>query len=183
MAKILKNYVLLFIFSGLLLALGVITLPPLKLPVIKFILAIGLVLYLALFLFKRLSGPRGVMFVVLLVEFVIISLIAAGLVLQQFKIIDESGVSRIVGLSLWIHSAGAMIAEYHSAYVRGAKRTPIYVFAIHLALASFGVYMFAKPLVSDEIIAWIVAVSALALGVAALVLAIVTASKKSKKKN
>ncbi len=183
MAKLFRNYVALFIFSGLLLALGVITLPPLNLPVINFILAVGLVAYLALFLFKKLSAARGVMFVVLLTEFVIISLIAAGLVLQQFKIINVSGVSRIVGLSLWIHSAGTMIAEYHAAYVRNANRAPLYVFALHLALASFGVYMFAKPIVSDEIIAWIVAVSALALGVATLVLAIVTASKKGKKKN
>ena len=183
MTKLFKNYVALFIFSGILIALGVLTLPPLELPVINFILAIGLVAYLALFLFKKLSHARGVMFVVLLVEFVIISLIAAGLVLQQFKIINVSGVSRIVGLSLWIHSAGAMIAEYHAAYVKNIKRAPLGVFSLHLGLASFGVYMFAKPLVSDEIIAWIVAVSALALGVAALVLAIVTAAKKSKKKN
>jgi hypothetical protein len=50
MANFFKNYVVLFIFSGLLFAFGILTMPPLKLPVINFVLAIGLFAYLALFL-------------------------------------------------------------------------------------------------------------------------------------
>jgi len=181
MTRLLKNYTALFVFSGLLLAFGVITLPPLKIPVINFMLAVGLLAYLALYLFKRLASARGVMFVVLLSEFVIISLIAAGLLLQQFKLIDISGVCRILGLSIWIHSAGALIGEYHAAYVRSAIRTPLYVFALHLALATLGVYAFAAPFVSDEWIAWLLSVTSLALGILALVFAIIFATRKSKK--
>ena len=182
MAKLLKNYVALFIFSGLLLAFGVITLPPLELPVINFILALGLIAYLVLFLFKKLSHARGVMFVVLLVEFVIVSLIAAGLVLQQFKLINISGVCRTVGLALWLHSLGALIAAYHAAYVRSARRTPPYIFALHLAFVSLGVYMFASPFISDLIVTWIVSIASLTFGVLALIFAIIFAARSGKKK-
>lgn len=181
MSKLFKNHIALFIFSAILFAFGVLTLPPLELPVINFILALCLLAYLALFLFKRLSSSRGVMFVVLLVEFVIISLVAAGLVLQQLKIINVSGVCRTVGLALWLHSAGALIAAYHSAYVKNANRTPPYVFAINLGLASIGVYMFAAPFISDELVLWILSITAFVLGISALVFAIIFASKKSKK--
>ena len=111
MAKIFKNYVALFVFSGLLFALGVLTLPPLKLPVINFILAFALIAYLAFFLFGKLSNARGLMFPVLLAEFVIISLIAAGLLLSQFKLIEIDGVCRIVGISLWIHSFSIKLSD------------------------------------------------------------------------
>ena len=73
-----------------------------------------------------------------------------------------------------------MIAEYHAAYVKNIKRAPLGVFSLHLGLASFGVYMFAKPFISDETVAWIVAIAALVLGITALILAIIFAAKKKK---
>lgn len=179
MAKLFKNYVALFIFSGFLLVTGVLTLPPLRLPVIKLILAIGLFLYLALFLFKKLREARSVMFLVLLIEFVIISLIAAGLVFSQFELIKIDGVCRITGLSLWIHATGAMIGEYHAALTR-AKRTPLYVFALHIALLSFGAYTFAAPFVSDKTISWIASALSFALAVLFLIFAIIFASARKK---
>ena len=174
MAKLFKNYVALFVFSGLLFIFGVIALPPLK------ILALGLLAYLSLFLFKKLSGAYSVMFVVLLSEFVIISLISAGLILSQFELIAIDGVCRVIGLSLWIHSLAALIGEYHAAYVRSARRTPPYVFVIHLALASFGMYMLASPFLSDTTISWIVSVTAFISGSLSLIFAIIFASSKRK---
>lgn len=180
MANFFKNYVALFIFSGLLFAFAVLTLPPLKLPMINFILAFGLVSYLTLFLFGKLSRARGVMFLVLLIEFVIISLIAAGLVLGQFELIKIDGVCRIVGISLWIHSTATLIGEYHAACIKSHRRAPAYLFALHLSLSSFGIYIFASPIISDRTIAWIASGLAFALGALSLIFAIIYAAKRNK---
>jgi hypothetical protein len=181
MANFFKNYVALFIFSGLLFAFGILTLPPLKLPVINFVLAIGLFAYLALFLFGKLSRAKGVMFTVLLVEFVLISLIATGLLLSQASLIKINGVCRVVGISLWIHSAASMIGEFHAASVKMHRRTPIYIFALHLGLSSFGIYIFAAPFISDKTIAWIASAISFALGALCLIFAIIFAARGKKK--
>ena len=181
MANFFKNYVALFIFSGLLFAFGILTLPPLKIPVINFVLAFGLLAYLALFLFGKLSRARGAMFTVLLVEFVIISLIAAGLLLSQVSLIKINGVCRVVGLSLWIHSTASMIGEYQAATVKIHRRTPMHIFVLHLSLSSFGVYIFAAPFISDKTIAWIAALLSFALGALCLIFAIIFAARGKKK--
>ncbi len=181
MKKVFNNYIVDFILALLSIALGVIMLPVLfGLDIINIILAIGLVLYLALFLFGRLTRRRGAMFVIILLEFMVVAVIATGLVLQQFKIFNISGVCQIIGLVLWLHSAGMLMGEYFTARAKDAKRTPPYIFALHILLVSLGTYMFAAPFISDELIAWIISIGLMTLGVALIALAIYLLPKKKK---
>ncbi len=181
MPKIFKNYIVDFILAAILIALGVVMLPVLfGLDIINIILAIGLLLYLALFLFKRITKRRGAMFVIILVEFMIVAVIATGLVLQQFKIFNISGVCKILGLVLWVHSAGMLLGEYFNAKNKDAKTCPPYLFALDIALLTLGTYMFAAPFASDELIAWIVAITLMSLGAALIALAIYYIPKKKK---
>ena len=180
MAKLFKNYVFLFGLSAMLFGLGIIAMPPLKLPFIKLILALGLIFYLAFFLFKRLSRSAGAMFTVHLMEFVIISLISAWLILGQLKLINIGELSSVLGFSLWIRSSSALIGEYCASYSRKPRRAP-YVFVLYLALSSFGIYIFSSPILSESFIAWLASLSSLAFGASALVFAIIFAAKEKKK--
>ena len=179
MAYFFKNYVFLFVFSGVLLGLGVLVLPPLNLPVTKLILAVWLSLYLSLFLFKRLARASGVIFTVLLAEFVIISLISAWLMLGQLNIAEVGALSSLLGFSLWIRSSSALIEEYNAAYSRRSRRSP-YIFLLYLSLASLGIYSVAAPPISDLAIAWLVSIASFTLGAVALVFAIIFAAKSRK---
>ncbi len=183
MQKLFKNYIVDFILAALLIALGVLMLPVLfGNEIINVILAVGLLAYVVIFLFGKLTRRRGIRFVVILVEFVVITVIAVGLVLQQFKVINISGVCKIVGACIWLHGVCSLLGEYFTVAVKDGKRCPPYLFALHIALVTLGTYMFAAPFFSDETIAWILAIGFMALGAALIALGIVFIPKKKKKK-
>ena len=180
MTKLFKNYVFLFIFSGVLLALGVLTLPPLKLPIVKSLVAAWLLIYLVFFLFKRLSASYGVTFLIILSEFIVISLFAAGLFLGQFKVINFDGLCRILGATLWVHAVSVLIREYYATYVGKPRCVPPYIFVLYLGLATLGMYAAAAPFLSDTVITWAASTFTLAVGTLSLILAIVYASNSKK---
>lgn len=180
MTKLFKNYVFLFVFSGVLLTLGMLSLPPFKLPVVNSVLAVWLLVYLVFFLFKKLSQSYGVMFLILLSEFVVISLIAAGFILGQFKLIKTDGLCSILGLTLWVHSISALISGYYATYVGKPRCIPPYIFLIYIALTTLGVYTFADPYLSDTVVTWIASIFSLSVGVVSLIFAIVFAANGKK---
>ena len=184
MAKLFKNYIALFIFAFILAALGVISLPVvLGDLIIDLILALALIAYLILFLFDRLSASSGASFVIFLSEFVTIALIAAGLLLGQFKIINVLGVCRVIGLSIWIHTSGVAIESYIEAYRRQSKKIKPYAFAIYLSLSSIGVYMLASPFISNKAVAYIISGISFALSILTLTLGIIRAAKNKTQKS
>ena len=180
MTKLFKNYVFLFIFSGITLALGVLSLPPIKLPVVKSVIATWLLVYLVFFLFKRLSSAYGRTFLIVLSEFVVISLIAAGLFLAQFGVIKAEGLMRIIGFTLWVHAICVLIREYYSTYVGKPRSAPPYVFISYIALLSVASYTIAAPFVSDLVVTWVISSLTLAAGVTSLIFAIIYATSGQK---
>ena len=181
MANLFKNYIFLFIFAGLLFAMGTLSLPPLKLPLLKLIIATALVFYLVFFLYKRLSRSIGVMFIVFLIEFVTISLISAGLILAQLRLINTGALSSVLGFTLWVRSVSALIGKYDIAYTNRLSRSP-YIFALYLGLASFGIYVFASPIISDTLVSWLTSLASFTFGTLALVFAIISVAKAKKSK-
>lgn len=138
-----------------------------------------IVLYLCLFLVKKIRRrSNGVVKVLTIVEFVLMSLIALGCILQQFKVINIGGACAILGLALWCRGVVEIFRAYYHQHGNN-DRYPLCA----IALVSVGVYLFAKPLFSDVTLIWIFAILLILAGIILFIDGFLAkpVSKKSKK--
>lgn len=158
------------------------------LQIVNIIIAVCLVLYLALFLVKKISGrSNGVIKVLTIVEFVILALVAIGCILQQFKVINIGGSCAILGLAMWCRGVVEIFRAYYHQKGNNEKY-PVWWLVIAVVFVSLGVYLFAKPLFQDVVILWIFVCLILLFGIVLVVDGFLAkpAGKKSvaqKKKN
>lgn len=185
MKKVLTNMVVDIILAVLLLALGIVMLPPVTdfgSEVLDIIVAILLVLYLAFFLFDRMVKSRGTVRVLTMVEFALIALIAIGLVFKKLEILNVGTTCQIIGLVIWLRGVTGAFRGYIVSTAEGKRRFTILMFALSILMVSFGAYLFAKPLFSDETIIYIMAVSIIVGAVALLIFALAYARRPAKHK-
>ena len=124
-----------------------------------------IVLYLCLFLVKKIRRrSNGVVKVLTIVEFVLMSLIALGCILQQFKVINIGGACAILGLALWCRGVVEIFRAYYHQHGNN-DRYQLCWFECAIALVSVGVYLFAKPLFSDVTLIWIFAILLILAGI------------------
>lgn len=123
--------------------------------IVNMIICACIVLYLCLFLLNKImSRSNGVIKVLTIIEFVILSLVALGCVLQQFKVINIGGACAILGLALWCRGVVEVFRAYY--HQRGNNDCyPVWWLVVAIFLVSFGVYLFVKPLFQDVVILWI----------------------------
>jgi len=158
MKKIYKNFVFDIIAAVVALALGIVMLPPFGIgqQLLNILLAVTLVAYLVIYLYDKLRRNKGITFVLSLVEFIVISLVAIGLVFQQFSHIEISGVCSTIGIVLWLRGMVSALGMYITASsLKKSKRT-LTEFVIALFVISVGAYFFAHPIVSDLVLTWII---------------------------
>ena len=142
-----------------------------------------IVLYLCLFLVKKIRRrSNGVVKVLTIVEFVLMSLIALGCILQQFKVINIGGACAILGLALWCRGVVEIFRAYYHQHGNN-DRYPLWWLVCAFALVSVGVYLFAKPLFSDVTLIWIFAILLILAGIILFIDGFLAkpVSKKSKK--
>ena len=172
-----------FVFAVLCAALGVVLLPgvtELGQNILNIIIAVAILAYLFCYLFKKLKKSKQIIFILTTIEFGIMFLIALGLILSQFKVINIAGGCKILGLAFGLRGTVEMFrAYYHQAQNSEKYSLPQFVFNIVMLI--FGVYMFAKPFVTD---AQMIIVAAVASFVCALVFFVLgcSARKQNKKK-
>lgn len=124
-----------------------------------------IVLYLCLFLVKKIRRrSNGVVKVLTIVEFVLMSLIALGCILQQFKVINIGGACAILGLALWCRGVVEIFRAYYHQHGNN-DRYSLWWLVCAIALVSVGVYLFAKPLFSDVTLIWIFAILLILAGI------------------
>ena len=139
------------------------------LQIVNIIIAVCLVLYLALFLVKKISGrSNGVIKVLTIVEFVILALVAIGCILQQFKVINIGGSCAILGLAMWCRGVVEIFRAYYHQKGNNEKY-PVWWLVIAVVFVSLGVYLFAKPLFQDVVILWIFVCLILLFGIVLVV--------------
>lgn len=133
--------------------------------IINLLIALCLVLYLFFYLSKKVKGPaKRPIKVLTIVEFAMLSLIALGCVLSQFKVLNISGACQIFGFALWTRGVIEIFRAYY--YRSDSKEVyPVWYLAVSIALVSFGVYCFAKPFIQDIAILWIFVTSLFILGI------------------
>ena len=142
-----------------------------------------IVLYLCLFLVKKIRRrSNGVVKVLTIVEFVLMSLIALGCILQQFKVINIGGACAILGLALWCRGVVEIFRAYYHQHGNN-DRYPLWWLVCAIALVSVSVYLFAKPLFSDVTLIWIFAILLILAGIILFIDGFLAkpVSKKSKK--
>lgn len=123
--------------------------------IVNLIIFVCILLYLILFLLQKIrKRSNGVVKVLTIIEFVILSLIALGCILQQFKVINVGGACAILGLALWCRGTVELFRAYYHQKGNNDKY-PIWWLIIAIVLVTFGTYIFAKPIFQDIVILWI----------------------------
>ena len=160
MNRFYKNFIFDIVVGVIALALGIVMLPPFKIGerALNILLAVALVAYLVIHLFGKLARSKGSTFILTLIEFTVISLIAIGLVLQQFKVFNISGVCETLGFILWLRGAVAATAMYITLGRVKSGRYSLPKFLLYILLMSVGMYLFAHPLISNLVFNWLICI-------------------------
>lgn len=175
--------ILYFVGTALLIVLGILLIPgitDLGQDILNYVIAAGILVYLFAYLFGKIRHSRQIIMVLTIIEFVLMFLIALGLVLAQFKVINISGACAIIGLALALRGSVEMFRAYFHQSSNNA-RYPLWQFIVNLIILVFGVYIFAKPFITDETMITVMAVVCFVAAIICLALAITTLDKKKKK--
>ncbi len=160
MTRFYKSFIFDIVVAVIALTLGIVMLPPFGIgeKALNILLAVALVAYLVIHLFGKLVRSKGSTFILTLIEFAVISLITLGLVLQQFKVFNISGVCETLGFILWLRGAVAATAMYITL---GRVKSGTYSlprFMLYVLLISVGMYLFAHPLITNLAFNWMMCI-------------------------
>lgn len=128
-------------------------------------MALVIGLYLFMFLIKKINRYRGVVQVLTIIEFVLLALIALGLVFSQFNILSiPKQPSVILGLALYCRG---VIEIFRAYYYHHSMKTiyPVWWLVVAILFVTFGVYLMIKPLVQLTLIVWLLAISVIVIGI------------------
>ena len=132
---------------------------------VKLFMALVIGLYLFMFLIKKINRYRGVVQVLTIIEFVLLALIALGLVFSQFNILAiPKQPSVILGLALYCRG---VIEIFRAYYYHHSMKTiyPVWWLVVAILFVTFGVYLMVKPLVQLTLIVWLLAISVIVIGI------------------
>lgn len=178
------DWLVYFIVSIIAITLGILLIVndyKIGMQILNIAIAIILILYLFLFLMPVLRHKSGTIQILTIVEFVIVALIALGLILQQFKVFNIAGACRIIGLVLWIRAVVELFRAYFYKGKDSSYKYAIWYFCIILSLITLGTYMFASPFFTDQQVVLALSIGCFILAVVLIVLGIIYVPKKSKK--
>lgn len=179
------DWLVYFIVSILSTALGIVLIVKnyeIGLKILNIAIAILLVVYLVLFLFPILKHKKGTIQVLTIVEFVLVALIAIGLVLQQFNVFNIAESCEVIGLVIWLR---AVVELFRAYFYRGKDsnyKYPTWYFCSMLALITLGTFMFAKPFFNNTQVVLALSIACFIVSIVLIVLGIVYVPKKKKSK-
>ena len=160
-----KNY-LLYVIGGVLILLAALLFSPrwakTTLPwagwgtaVVNLMIAVCLALYLINYLLpKVLHGGKGAIHILVIVEFVLLTLIALGCLLSQFQVIHISGACAIFGFCMLTRGVVEIFRAYYYK-ADGTAKYPLWWLIVSLLMVIFGTYLMAKPLFTDMHLLWL----------------------------
>ena len=146
--------------------------------IIDVLVATLIVLYLALFLFKKIKrATKQAIKVLTIVEFALLALIALGCIFRQFNIIQVNEASQIFALALWTRGSVELFRAYY--YRSDTKEVyPVWYLGVSIAMVTLGTYFFARPLIKDIAVLWIFVAVLATFGLLLLVIGINNIQKK-----
>ncbi len=167
-----------FVCAALLLILGLLLVPNFILEhlgydILNYILAAAILIYLFGYLVHKMRYVRSTLLFLTIVEFVLLFLVALGLVLQQFNIVKVQEPCQILGLALALRGIVEMFRAYYHQMGSNA-RYPLAQFIVNLIILIFGVYIFARPFIGRADLVWVMVVVCFVGAILCLVLGIMT---------
>ena len=171
-----------FVCAGLLLLLGLFLIPnfifaDLGYEILNYVLAAAVLAYLFGYLIHKFKYVRSTLLVLTIIEFVLLFLVALGLVLQEFDIVPVDEPCQILGLAFALRGIVEMFRAYFHQMGSNA-RYPITQFILNLVILIFGVYIFARPFIDRDTLVLVMIIISFVASVLCLVLGILTATNK-----
>ena len=147
--------------------------------IIKLVIAIILVLYLSLYLFKKLFKKENKAIKILVIlEFVILSIIALSCVLAQFNVFKVNDAGKILGIVLYLRGSIEIFRAYY--YDRSSsEKYSIWWLILSLLLVSVGVAFIIGGYLTNLQVLWFLVFALLILGIVFIILGFI---KKPNKK-
>lgn len=150
--------------------------------IIQFVIAGLIMLYVCTFLLNKIRKGEGnrVVKVLVIIETVLLTLIALGCILAQFKILNISDAGKIIGFALWLRGTCEIFRAY---YFRsgGTAKYPVWWLAVAIIFVTLGVVMFVGNYLSNVAILWALVIVIFLIGLIALILGIFKKPVKNKK--
>lgn len=181
MKKELVKSILLFIFSGIFLAIGVIILPEITSfgqNILLFVIA-GLILFYVYgyLLSKVKKAPKGVMLVLTLAEMIFLTFVAIIAIANTWISIGDFGNgSFVIGISLWIRG----IFETFRAYFiqkKGEKKYPLYKVGLNLFLITLGMILCVGEVLYNFELLYVLCFAFICLSVASIIMGVLKLKK------
>lgn len=147
---------------------------------IDILIAVAIAYYIIVYLLKKVSSSKGAILILTIVEIVLLSLVALGSVLSQFKVINISGPCQVLGLALWLRGVIELVRAYYYRGFTSKIKYSLAQLAVAIAMVTFGTYIFARPIISSTTMLWILVALLIVFGVYTLLYGI-SAKKPSKK--
>ena len=160
MQKLYKNHVFDVVAAVVSLIVFVVMIPPLGIAryALNILLAITIGIYAYLYLFPKLTTTRGTPFVLATSEFVIVTLVIISLIIQQLRLVELSSVCTTVGIVLWVRGVVLTTVTYLAALGEKKPKKNLTEFIIGMALTSVGALLFAKPIIPDAVLEWVLCI-------------------------
>lgn len=161
MERIYKNFWFDLICAVVALLLGVVMLPVFGIVtiVLNALLAATLVGYLVVFMIDKLRRTRGLIFVLAVIEFIVMVLIIAELLVEQFNPLRTAGICQTIGLVLWLRGVVMVIGMYSAALSVRKPQDKMSRFIIGVVLISGGMYLFTNPIIPNAVMEWVLCIS------------------------
>ena len=118
----------------------------------------------------------------ILTEIILVSIVAVGLIFRQFNIINLSSTCAIFGLAVWLRGLFGAVETYLYRGTVKDSRYPLWLLLVYILVISAGVYMIAKPVISDSTLIYILAVAFVAIGAMFVFYAVKNSKKNNKKR-
>lgn len=184
MKRFKNDWLLYLIISIFTIALGIVLIVKnyeIGLKILNIAISLVLIIYLIAFLLPILRHRSGNIQILMIIEFVLVALIALGLILQQFKVFNIVGACKIIGLVIWLRAIVELFRAYFYRGKESSYKYPMWYFAIILALVTLGTYMFAKPFFTDQQVVLVLSILCFIASIVLIVMGIIYLPKKSKK--
>lgn len=184
MKRFKNDWLLYLIISIFTIALGIVLIVKnyeIGLKILNIAISLVLIIYLIAFLLPILRHRSGNIQILMIIEFVLVALIALGLILQQFKVFNIVGACKIIGLVIWLRAIVELFRAYFYRGKESSYKYPMWYFTIILALVTLGTYMFAKPFFTDQQVVLVLSILCFIASIVLIVMGIIYLPKKSKK--
>ncbi len=138
--------------------------------IIKLVIAVILILYLSLYLFKKLfKKEKSAIKVLVVIEFVILSIIALSCILAQFNIFKVNDAGKILGLVLYFRGSVEIFRAYYYDRANSEKYSVWWLVA-SLVILTLGVAFMIGSFLTNVQVLWLLVFLLLVLGIIFIIL-------------